>query len=64
MADEIIKVLEYILNNETLRTIGTAYFVYVAIVFVIALVMFAINLKSILSTRKVMRDFRKNFRKW
>lgn len=64
MADEIIKVLEYILNNETLRTIGTAYFVYVAIVVVIALVMFAINLKSIMSTRKAMRDFRRNFRKW
>ena len=64
MADEIIKVLEYILNNDTLRTIGTAYFAYVAIIVVIALVMFAINLKSIMSTRKAMMDFRRNFRKW
>lgn len=57
MADEIIKVLEYILNNDTLRTIGTAYFVYVAIIAVLGIVVFVIALKHILATRR-------RFRKW
>lgn len=57
MADEIIKVLDYILNNDTLRTIGTAYFVYAAIVAVLGIVAFVIALKHILSTRR-------RFRKW
>lgn len=60
MADEIIKVLEYILNNETFRTIGTAYFLYVAAIAVIGIVVFVIAFKSILGTRRRM----KNFRKW
>lgn len=57
MADEIIKVLDYILNNDTLRTIGTAYFAYVAIVAVLGIVVFVIAFKHIMDTRK-------RFRKW
>lgn len=50
MADEIIKLIEYILNNETMRTIGTAYFIYAAIIALLVIVVFVIALKSILST--------------
>lgn len=57
MADEIIKVLDYILNNGTLRTIGTAYFVYAAVVAVLCIVFFVVLLKHFIG-------FRKNFRKW
>lgn len=59
MADEIIKVLEYILGNETLRTIGTAYFAYVSIIAVIGIVVFVIELNIILDTRNRMKKFRK-----
>ena len=57
MADEIIKDLEYILNNDTLRTIGTAYFVYVTVIAVLGVVVFVIALKRIFATRR-------RFRKW
>lgn len=57
MADEIIKVLEYILHNDTFRTIGTAYFVYATVIAVLSIVVFVIALKHILATRR-------RFRKW
>lgn len=57
MADEIIRVLEYILNNDTLRTIGTAYFAYVAVIAALGIAVFVIALKHILATRR-------RFRKW
>lgn len=59
MADEITKVLEYILNNETLRTIGTAYFACVVVIAVLGIVVFVIALKTILGTMSRMKKFRK-----
>lgn len=59
MADEIIKVLEYILNNETLRTIGTAYIAYVAVIALIVIVAFVFIFKSIIESRNRMKKFRK-----
>lgn len=63
MAEEIIKVLEYMLNNETLRTIGTAYIAYVAVIAILGIIVFVVALKSILCTMHKMRS-NSNFRKW
>lgn len=59
MADEIIKVLEYILNNETLRTIGTAYIAYVAVIALIVIVAFVFIFKRLLNQENRMKKFRK-----
>lgn len=59
MANEIIKVIEYILNNETFKTFGIAYFIFAAIIAVLGIVVFVIALKTILGTMSRMKKFRK-----
>ena len=51
MSDEIIKVFEYILNNEFFKTIGIAYFVYSVIIIFFVIIVCMITIKNILITK-------------
>lgn len=55
MSDGIIKVFEYILNNEIVKTIGIVYFVYAAIITCFAVVVLIITIKGILITRNKIK---------
>lgn len=52
MAEEIIEILEYLMNNPVLRTAGIAYIIFSAIVLFFIVAVFVIVLKQIAKNHK------------
>lgn len=63
MADEVIKLFEYFMGNETIQIISIIYIIFAIIVFILILVIFIYIFNSIRKSHKEMNE-RFNKHRW